>query len=150
MIISHQSQFMLCVICRSSICSHLNTACEQLTISWSLHLQLSAGKPQTIQVDDSLLPPGGGRPVWGGSRLGRGSGGWPEATAPDTGPSGGRGGRGGIPAATTGFRWLEKGNWNVFRTNCKFVLDEMLHLFYFHHGSNSLTDVIPVSWVCLG
>lgn len=59
----------------------------QLTFSWSLHLQLSAGQPQAVQADDSLLPPGGGRPVWGGSRAERGSRCWLVASAPNTGPS---------------------------------------------------------------
>ncbi len=65
----------------------IHTACKQLTFSWSLHLQLSAGQSQTVQVDDSLLPPGGWRPTWGTSRQGRGSTCRLEASAPDTGPS---------------------------------------------------------------
>ena len=89
---------------------NLNSAYGHLTLSGSLHLQLSAGEPQTIQADDSLLPPGRGRPFWGGSRLGRGSRGRPKASAPDTGPSGGSGGRGIVPAFTAGFGWLGKGN----------------------------------------
>lgn len=93
-----------------------DTAC-QLTFSWSLHLQLSAGQPQTIQADDSLLSPGVGRPVWGGSSLGQGCWWtcWFKVSAPDTGPS-----RSCwvIPAVTAGFRRLKRHlqscyKWNV-------------------------------------
>lgn len=65
----------------------LDPGCSQLTIAWSLNLQLSTGQPQTIQANYSLLPPGGGRPVLGGSRLGWGSRQWLEASAPNTGPN---------------------------------------------------------------
>lgn len=48
------------------------TSANKLTFSWSLHLQLPAGQPQTIQLDDSLLSLGVGWPTCRGSSLGWG------------------------------------------------------------------------------
>lgn len=50
-----------------------NVSYNQLTLSWSLHVQLSAGKSEAIHGNDSLLPPGGGWPHWRGCWLVRAS-----------------------------------------------------------------------------
>lgn len=77
---------------------------RRLTFSWSLHLQLSAGQLQTIQVYEPLLPPGGRRPDWRTCREGRGLSSCLKPCTPNTGAE-----RSWwiIPAATAGFGQLK-------------------------------------------